>query len=180
MLDPAVTAWFTGLCIISFLTNILASGLICLRLYLAQRRITGTVGRAHAVRIRTLLWTFLESGSIYTTMTIIMLGLYLSGSPYGWFLTIVAPQICGMMPTLMVLVVLYEGQSLSDNTLASESFSMRARGPARSYVNEFVASEIISHSELKHNLEVHVQKEERQSAKTISSHIRILSTYDHI
>jgi hypothetical protein len=166
----------------SLAINILASGLICLRLFLAQGQ---TVGQEYTTRIRNLFWAYLKSGSIYPTVIILTLAFYLSGSPYGWFLNTISPQICGMMPTLMVIVILYEGQSLSNSgpvgtAFVTDSFSMRTGRLPQSYVDQFVATEILSHSELKHGLEVHVEREEHRSTKAISSHIRILSVHDQI
>jgi hypothetical protein len=147
-LHSSVIVWYTGLSIMSLSTNVLASGLISFRIYQAGYQITRTGGHIRAKAYRGLLWTYLESGSIYPTVLIIALALYFSGSPFGWLMITNTTQICGMVPTLMILAILLAGRSLSESTMTelythSNSYTMHTRSH-QSNAHEFVATTSLS------------------------------------
>jgi hypothetical protein len=107
-------------------TNILASGLISFRIYQAGRQITRTNGHVRAKRYRSLLWIYLESGSIYPTVLVTALALYFSSSSIAWLLIVNSTQICGMMPTLMILAVVLTGRSLSESNMTNSYTDTRS------------------------------------------------------
>jgi hypothetical protein len=125
--DESLVGWYTALSALSFTINVVASFLIYLRLYLAAQHITCVAGKAHGDKYRTLLWTFLESGSLYPAVMLIGLAMHCASSEYGWLTLTIAPQILAIMPTLMVLVVLVNNRSLSqgpDSHAATRSRSL--------------------------------------------------------
>jgi hypothetical protein len=113
------TAWYIGLSFLSLTTNLLASGLILFRIYQAGNQNARASRHVRKRRYRSLLWTYLESGSIYPTVLIICLFLYFADSPFWWLAITIATQIAGIMPTLMVLVILSAGRSLSESTVTT-------------------------------------------------------------
>jgi hypothetical protein len=125
--EASAVRWYTALSALSFAINVLASFFICLRLYLAAQRITRVAGKAHGDKYRTLLRTFLESGSLYPAVMIVGLAMHSVRTEYGWLTLVITPQILAIMPTLMVLVVLVNNRSLSqgpDSHAATRSRSL--------------------------------------------------------
>jgi hypothetical protein len=127
-----IVAWFTAFNLISVFSNILVSLLISIRLYTAGKRIARSVGDGHARKYWKLLWTYLESGSIYPTIMVIGLILFLTRSPFSWLIMIIAPQIMALMPMLMVLVVLIDRRSLANDQYSDSAGSSLSHSYPRS------------------------------------------------
>lgn len=146
LLSPTTTTWYIVLNVTSISTNVLASGLISVRIYQVGRQITRVNGHIRARRYRSLLWIFLESGSICPIVMLTVLALYLSNTPCGWLIVVNYSQIAGMTPTIMILAVLLTGRSLSENTMTSlctttNSRSMRTQSLRTLDADQLMAAE---------------------------------------
>lgn len=176
-INNAIMAWYICLNITTITTNVLASGLISFRIYQAGHQATRVGGRIRAWRYRSLLWIYLESGSIYPTVLIIALVLYFSDLPFGWLLIVNSTQICGMMPTLMILIILSAGRPLSESTAMDSdtdhnSYIMRTQS-RQSNANQLVATETLHQLTIIESvpeLQVHVAQEEYKPTRLISFH----------
>ncbi|KAK7056663.1 hypothetical protein VNI00_002380 [Paramarasmius palmivorus] len=123
-----VSDWATTLFTLTFVTNVIVTSLIAMKIWRMARNTSTYLGRQHGLKYSRALVVIVESGALYSGSLLILLVLFTTNNEAQIILYSSVSQIVGIAPTL-IIVRLGLGLTVRDNLTTVATSNSQQRTP---------------------------------------------------